>query len=257
MTTISTHPITAITRKCSTPVATASVGLALVLAGCSASSKASSSAPGSSRPPASATPYAPPQPQAQSTHLLAAATDPPTGPAAFEKTRPAGGRPAAAFSWLRARPAPAGWTQATIASGNATLFYPADWKPIPGDRGTVTAALRDVTGRYRGYLNVTPRQGAEPLNNSWAAFRARRNREEGDQHVHQLAAADGLRFRDARGSCVIDDYLSRVGTHPYREIACILTGRRHSSVLVAAALKPDWPAVAPTLERAIAAFVAS
>ncbi|MEO9121112.1 MAG: hypothetical protein ABI355_18770, partial [Solirubrobacteraceae bacterium] len=135
------------------------------------------------------------------------------------------------------------------------LFYPADWKPIPGDRGTVTAALRDVTGRYRGYLNVTPRQGAEPLNNSWAAFRTRRNREEGDEHVHQLAAADGLRFRDARGSCVIDDYLSRVGTHPYREIACILTGRRHTSVLVAAALKPDWPAVGPTLESAASAFL--
>ncbi len=252
---MSTNTITTITRKCSTPVATASIGLALVLAGCGASTRAPGPASGSSRLPASAARYAPAKPPAQSTHLLVAATDPPTGHAAFDGKRPEGGRPAAAFSSLRARPGPAGWTQATIASGNATLFYPADWKPSPGDRGTVTAALRDITGADRGYLNVTPHQGAEPVNNRWAAFRTRRNREEGDQHVHQLAAADGLRFRDARGSCVIDDYLSRVGAHPYREIACIVTGRRHTSVLVAAALKPDWPAVGPILQRAASAFL--
>jgi len=70
-----------------------------------------------------------------------------------------------------------------------------------------------------------------------------------------LAAADRLGFRDADGRCVIDDYVSRVGSHPYREIACIVTGRRHTSILVAAALKPDWHTVAPVLERAASTFL--
>lgn len=252
---MTTNPITTITRRCSTLVATAGIGLALVLAGCGSSSKAPNPASRSSVGSASATRYAPAKPQAKGGQLLAAATDLATAPVAFGATRSPAGRPAAGFSWVRAGQAPAGWTQATTASGNATMFYPADWKPIPGDRGTVTAAVRDATGAYRGYLNVTPDQGAEPKNNGWAAFRTRRNREEGDKHVHQLAAADELSFRDARGSCVIDDYLSRVGSHPYHEIACIVTGRRHTSVLVAAALQPDWPTVGPILERATSAFI--
>jgi hypothetical protein len=159
-----------------------------------------------------------------------------------------------ALSRLRPAPLPAGWTAATIASGGATLFHPAGWKPIPGDPGTVTAALRDDRGRYRGYLNLTPRQGAEQLA-GWAAFRTRRNREEGDRNTHTLAAAEGLRFSAARGSCVIDDYLSRVGSHPYRELACIVAGSRYTNVFVGAALVPDWPTLGPVIERAAAALI--
>ncbi|MGI8411044.1 MAG: hypothetical protein ACR2LV_00740 [Solirubrobacteraceae bacterium] len=251
---MTTNP-TAIMRKCSTPMATGSIGLALILAGCGGSSTAPGHSSGSSAQPATTSRYAPAKPPTRSTHLLATATDPAAAAVAVGDTRPAGELPAAGFSWLRAGRPPIGWTRATIASGNATVVYPADWTPIPGDRGTVTDALRGPTGGYRGYLNVTPDQGAEPQNIGWAAFRIRRNREEGDEHVHQLAAADGLRFRDARGSCVIDDYRSGAGSHPYREIACIVTGRRHTSILVAAALKPDWHTVAPVLERAASTFL--
>jgi hypothetical protein len=73
--------------------------------------------------------------------------------------------------------------------------------------------------------------------------------------VVQVAAAEGLRFRNARGSCVIDDYLSKVGRNPYREIACLVAGRRHTDVLIAAALKRDWSTLSGTLERAVSAFV--
>jgi hypothetical protein len=110
-------------------------------------------------------------------------------------------------------------------------------------------ALRDNRGRYAGYLNVTPRQGAEQLH-GWAAFRTNHNRDEGDRHVRQLAAAEGLRFRNARGSCVIDDYVSRVGSHAYREIACIVKGHRHADVFIGAALRQDWTTLRGTLERA-------
>ena len=163
-------------------------------------------------------------------------------------------RPVVSFSWLDTAPAPVDWRHATTARTAATLFYPPAWRAIPGDKGTVTEALRDSAGPYAGYLNLTPRQGAERLH-GWAAFRTTRNHEDGDGQVRQLAAAEGLRFRDARGSCVIDDYLSKVGAHPYREIACILSGRRHTDVFIAAALTRDWRTLRPTLEQAASALL--
>ena len=170
----------------------------------------------------------------------------------------AGGAPGAsgagAFSWLSARAAPSGWRSATIASGGATLFYPPGWRPIVGDRGTVSAALRNASGSYLGYLNVTPRQGAERLA-GWPAFRARRNAGEGDRSVRIVAAAEGLRLAGAQASCVTDDYLSRVGSHPYREVACILAGPRSMNVFVGASLIADWPQLRPVLERAAAAVI--
>ena len=168
-------------------------------------------------------------------------------------TRTAEAQVAGAFSWLRPGPAPKTWTSTTIASGGATLSYPSNWKPIPGDRGTVTAALRDSKGLYRGYLNVTPRQGAEQLA-GWVAFRTRRNMQEGDQRTRVVAAAENLRFGSARGSCVIDDYLSRVGSHPYREVACIFTGSRYTNVFVGAVLVRDWATLGRVVERAASGF---
>src|SRR5262249_50063351 len=116
-------------------------------------------------------------------------------------TRTARAQGAGAFSWLRAGRAPKTWTSATIPSGGATLSYPSNWKPIPGDSGTVTAALRESRGLYRGYLNVTPRQGAEQLA-GWAAFRTKRNAQEGDRRTRVVAAAENLRVGSIRASCV-------------------------------------------------------
>jgi hypothetical protein len=168
-------------------------------------------------------------------------------------TRTAEAQVAGAFSWLRVVPAPKTWTTTSIASGGATLSYPSSWKPIPGDRGTVTAALRDSRGLYRGYLNVTPRQGAEQLA-GWATFRTGRNAQEGDRQTRVVAAAENLRVGSVRGSCVVDDYLSRVGSHPYRELACIFTGSRYTNVFVGATLVRDWPALGRVVERAASAF---
>ena len=69
--------------------------------------------------------------------------------------------------------------------------------------------------------------------------------------MRELAAREGISFAGARGSCVIDDYGSRAGEHPYREIACIVRGRRAESVLIATALRPEWPSVEPVLARSI------
>jgi hypothetical protein len=187
------------------------------------------------------------------TLLLFAAA--PSGPRAAQGgERTATAWAGAAFAWLQPRIAPAGWHDAVTGRSGATLFYPPDWKPIPGDRGTVSAAVRDRDGLYAGYVNVTPRQGAEQLD-GWAHFRISHIREEGGTHVHQLAAAEGLKFRTGTGSCVIDEYLSRVGSHSYKEVACIVSGRGQTSVFIGAALQRRWPSLGRTVEQAASALL--
>jgi len=166
-----------------------------------------------------------------------------------------GARTGRGFSWLRPNAGrAAGWASVTTESSSATLFYPSGWRAIPGDRGTVSVAQRDRRGLYRAYLNLTPREGVESPR-GWAAFRTQRNRDEGDRHVGLVAAAEGLQFAGARGSCVIDDYLSRVGANPYRELACIVAGPRHTDVFVGATLRADWNRLGPVVERAASALI--
>jgi hypothetical protein len=160
----------------------------------------------------------------------------------------------AAADGRRAITSSRGWRHATISSGAATLAYPPGWEAIPGDLGTLSFATRGRGGLYLGYLNATPRQGAEQLA-GWGVFRTRRNSEDGDRRVRTLSSSENVPFIDARGSCVLDEYLSRVGSHPYRELACIVAGRRSTSVFVGAALVADWPALGPIVEHAAATFV--
>ncbi|MGZ4200698.1 MAG: hypothetical protein ACXVRH_01430 [Thermoleophilaceae bacterium] len=156
-----------------------------------------------------------------------------------------------AFAWLRPAGPPANWTIARLPSGQATLAYPPGWRAIQSDPGTVSAALRGRSGRIRGYLNVTPRSGAETLAN-WASFRPAHNHEEGDRAVRRLAAAGGLNFRSGSGSCVIDSY--KTSSDRYKEIACIVRGAHATTVVVGAAEPAAWPALAPQLEQAVSSF---
>jgi hypothetical protein len=190
--------------------------------------------------------------------LVAAAVVPPIAGAGSSGARPAARavdtRPGDAFSWLDPAPPPAGWQRTTTPTSQATLSYPPGWTAIPGDKGTVTRSLRTPSGVYLGYLNATPQQGTEQLH-GWAAFRIDHNQEEGDKQVREVAAGERLPFTNARGSCVIDDYLSKVANNPYREIACLVTGHHHSDVFIGAALKPDWPTLSQSIKRAASAFV--
>ncbi|MBS1869421.1 MAG: hypothetical protein JSS99_07125 [Actinobacteria bacterium] len=152
---------------------------------------------------------------------------------------------------LRPAPPPAGWRSAALPTG-AALAYPASWRPLAGDRGTASAALRDAHGRFLGYLNLTPRQAPERLA-TWPAFRVAHNREEGDRTVTALGAAHGVRFRDgARGTCVRDAYTTATGLR-FVEVACLVHGTRADSVIVAAAPPQRWARAWPTLARAIGA----
>jgi hypothetical protein len=161
--------------------------------------------------------------------------------------------PDSGFGWLRAQPPPRGWRSATLRAATATLSYPPSWSPVAGDAGTATAALRAADGTYVGYLNATPRQAREALS-TWSTFRLAHNRAEGDLDVREIAAAQGLSFGGARGSCVIDQYVTRPGSHSYREIACLVAGRHTAAVFVGAAPPPRWASVAPLLQLAADSF---
>jgi hypothetical protein len=174
-----------------------------------------------------------------------------TGGGSTVRSQAAGSAAPAArsFAWLRPGPPPnAGWSVASILTG-ATLPYPDGWERVPGDRGTATVELVGTRDQTLGYLNVTPRQGDETLTN-WTHFRVDHNAEEGDKSVKTMASASGLRFRDGRGSCVQDSYTTGTGAR-YIELACLVAGKRATSVVVGAAPPQAWSAVAPQLERAI------
>ena len=153
------------------------------------------------------------------------------------------------FAWLRPQPPPSGWKVLTIPSG-ARLAYPPTWRALHGDPGTATVAFRTPAGRFLGYLNLTPRQGAETLSN-WATFRTEHNAEEGDRRVRRLASAEHLRFRSGQGSCVKDSYTTITAAR-YVEIACLVRGVGASFVIVGAAPPDAWGQVSPVIERAIA-----
>jgi hypothetical protein len=155
------------------------------------------------------------------------------------------------FAWLRPASPPAGWHVARTPDG-AALAYPPGWTAIKTDPGSASVAVRDSAGRIDGYLNVTPKQGAETLAN-WSRFRPRKNHAEGARNVRLLAATSAADFRSARGSCVIDTYTTSLTT--YKEIACLVSGPRSSDVVVAAAPARLWRERSAVLERSVASFV--
>ena len=69
-----------------------------------------------------------------------------------------------------------------------------------------------------------------------------------------MASVERLAFASATGSCVIDEYLSRVGAHPYGQVACIVAGHRATSVLVGAARLCEWNNLRAVLKLAAASF---
>jgi hypothetical protein len=172
-----------------------------------------------------------------------------SGAARYASPSPSAGTDA--FAWLRPAPAPPGWLSARLSTG-ATMAYPPGWHETPGDTGTASAALLDGRGRYLGYLNLTPRQGAETPA-SWPSFRVRHNAAEGNRDVRLAAAAGGLRFRTGRGTCVRDAYTTSTNTR-YVEIACLVVGVHASSVVIGAAPSAHWTQERSVIEQAISAL---
>jgi hypothetical protein len=162
------------------------------------------------------------------------------------------GRASGPFAWLKPASPPSGWNIARTQAG-AMLAYPPGWTPIKTDRGTASVAILGGGQRIDGYLNATPRQGTETLAD-WSRFRPQHNQGEGDRDVRLVAATTDGRFRSGRGACVIDTYTTSKAS--YREIACLVSGRGSSAVVVAAAPTALWDQQAATLQRAVSSFVA-
>ncbi len=117
----------------------------------------------------------------------------------------------------------------------------------------MSAADRARRGDFLAYLNLTPQQGEESLS-TWPSFRVTVLRGDSAASVHVDGQKLGLSFRGGTGSCVIDDYVTRVHSNHYHEIACFVQGRTAASVIIAAATSSKWPAAAAELERAVASY---
>ena len=165
-----------------------------------------------------------------------------------------GRSPGRSFPPLVPAAAPAGWPHLGLPNGTAVLSYPPSLRPIAGDTDAVSAARLGPGGGFQLYLNATPRQGAERLQD-WAAFRLRLLRSDDAVSAHEISAAQGVTFRGGTGSCLIDGYVTRIGGHHYDEIACLVQGRTSASVIVAAAPSATWARARPLLFRAVAAYL--
>jgi len=167
-------------------------------------------------------------------------------------------RPLGAFAWLVPVSTPAGWSRSGSleSPSRASIAYPPSFAPIGGDRGTISFAVKSREGSVRAYLNVTPREGNETLSD-FAAFRVHLIAGDDDVRVHRENAGEGLAFQGGRGSCVTDTYLTRVGHHPYREIACLVVGHRGGVVVIAAATTAEWNYFKPELDVAVASLAIS
>ena len=157
------------------------------------------------------------------------------------------------FGWFRAQASPTGWRAVEVPGHLAVLSYPSTARQVYADPGAVAVAAVTPAGDYVTYLNVTPRQGGESIAN-WARFRLEHLADDTAGPAILLAAAQGLAFRGGTGSCVLDDYTSRIGAHRYREIACLVSGDRGDSVLIAATLAADWPQQEQVLKLAVDSY---
>ena len=161
-------------------------------------------------------------------------------------------KPPDPFGWLIARPAPSDWKQHSLPNGAGVLSYPPALHATKGDPGSFSVAVVN-RGSYVEYLNATPQEGGERLS-GWARFRVGHLLDDNASSVHEDASVGSRPFLRGRGSCVIDDYVTKVGRHRFHEIACIVSGTGHESVVVAATRLSDWGRFAPTLERAVASY---
>jgi hypothetical protein len=102
--------------------------------------------------------------------------------------------------------------------------------------------------------STPPRQGTETLP-GWAAFRLHHLLSDHATAAHEVAAAQGVQFRGGTGSCVIDNYRTRIGAHHFQEIACLVQGHTSASVIVAAAPAATWAQARPLLFQAVDAYL--
>jgi hypothetical protein len=160
----------------------------------------------------------------------------------------------APFAWFRPGPAPSGWKALALPDGTAVLSVPPGSVAAESDPGSVSATVTGPDGDLLIYLNATPQQGEETQGN-WAEFRLAHLRGEHAAAADRLSSRGEMFFRGGTGACVADSYVTRVGAQSYREIACLVTGGRASSVVVVAAPAQSWHLYSPLLEQAVNSYL--
>src|ERR1700722_18555050 len=173
--------------------------------------------------------------------------------ASMGRLRSASSSTLGSFGWLASTTPPAAWARLTVASGLAALSSPPGFRTVDGDPGTLSVALRNSAGTYLGYLNVTPHQGHETLQD-WVAFRLSHLLGDDAVSVHEDAMVQSVRTAGALRSCVTDDYVTTIGHHEFHEVACYVTSGSVVSVVVAATPSGDPAHVWKQLERAVADY---
>jgi hypothetical protein len=166
-----------------------------------------------------------------------------------------GRTPERAFPHLVAAAAPTGWPHVALPDGSAVVSFPPSLRRIDGDEDAVSLARVSPSGTFEMYVNATPRQGTENLRH-WADTRLGLLRDDDASSTHEDAAAEGMRFLSgATGSCVIDDYVTRIGGNHYEEIACLVQGRSSASVIVATTPTTTWDQSQSLLLRTVASYL--
>jgi hypothetical protein len=136
------------------------------------------------------------------------------------------------------------------------LSYPPSLHAAQSDSDAVAVSRKNAGGTTLVYLNATERQGNEQLS-TWPTARIAVLLRESASSAHEDGAAYGLRFLGGKGTCVLDDYLTHIKAHHYREIACYVVGAKGGSVVVATALDSLWAQNRLLLERAIETYRAN
>ena len=161
----------------------------------------------------------------------------------------------APFPWFRAGPAPEGWTTMELPDGSAVLSIPPGATATESDAGSVSAVLTSPDGGLLMYLNATPQQGEESQAN-WPTFRLNHLTGENAASAIRISSRTAMMFRGGSGTCVADRYVTRIGTHQYREMACLVEGARGGSVLVVATPAEFWDRYTPLLEQVVDSYLA-
>jgi hypothetical protein len=161
--------------------------------------------------------------------------------------------PMGAFAWLAQTHLPVGWARLDGPPSLGGLPIPPRFHAVPGDPGTLSAALLGPGDVDLGYLNATPLQASEHLQ-GWPTFRLEHLRDDNDLAVRQNAAVRLVRTSTGLRSCVVDDYVTRVGAHHFQEVACLVIRHPSGGVVVAAVPSGDPAHVWPVLENAIASY---
>lgn len=159
------------------------------------------------------------------------------------------------FKWLSSSSPPQGATRVSLPSGLGTLSIPPAFRIVPSDRGSFSAARMAANGTYLGFINVTPLEGSESLR-GWDRFRVDHLRDDDASSAHEDGNVSSLVSGSTVRSCVIDDYLTKVGGHHFREVACLVKSASLGAVIVAAVPANDPADLWGELRRSVASYPA-